>query len=250
VGAVDAFAPQVPPSHVAADPASAYGPDDPAYGPPAPGWQHQDQPAGPGQAPHVPAGEPSTDSVESAAARGAFESVRYPAQAADQDMTTPTVIRDPFQPLNRHGDVAADASDGSDVPADPWDGGYGVGGYPGQSPLEYPDRPPLEFHGEQPDYEFPGFAGDGFPGFTPDGADLPVGSASGAVGQLKGLYLAAEAARPESFDKHFDQLLDRQRKLISEYFKQSAGPGAAASQPSAPDSGRLAGLAGDRRNTR
>jgi hypothetical protein len=167
-------------------------------------------------------------------------------------VTVATVIRDPFQPLSRHGDVAADAGDGADVSANPWDGGYGGDGHPDQPPFEHPDQAPLEYAGQVPpeyagqaplesdgdqfDYEFPGFATDGFPGFTPDGADLPVGSASGAVGQLKGLYLAAEAARPESFDKHFDQLLDRQRKLISEYFKQSAGPGAA--------------LAGGRRNTR
>jgi hypothetical protein len=187
---------------VTADPVNPYGPDDPGYGPPAPGWQHQDRPA-----------EPAP---------------------ADHDLPPePTEARDPFQPLTRHGEEAAAAGRPGDLPAETWEG-------PGVSAL--PDEADLGSHVEHFDYEFPAFT-----------ADLPAGSAAGAVGQLKGLYMAAAQARPESFDKHFDQLLERQRKLISEYFKQSGGPGGAmhpagpatVTAPSRPDDGTLAGSSGD-----
>jgi hypothetical protein len=48
--------------------------------------------------------------------------------------------------------------------------------------------------------------------------------------QLKELYLTAEAIGEENVDKHFDHLLARQRELISEYFRQSAGAGPAGRQ--------------------
>ena len=46
--------------------------------------------------------------------------------------------------------------------------------------------------------------------------------------QLKDLYLTAEAIGEQNVDKHFDQLLARQRELISEYFRQSAAAKPAA----------------------
>jgi hypothetical protein len=201
-------APQPPPAadRIAVPPANAYGPDDPGYGPPAPGWQHQDRPA-----------EPAP---------------------VDQAPVEVTVIRDPFQPPPGQSEEAAATGRGADLPNDPWDA-LGDDGFPGQA-----DPGP---NVGQFDYEFPSFAGD-----------LPAGSAAGAVGQLKGLYMAAAEARPESFDKHFDQLLDRQRKLISEYFKQSGGPGAAAG-PAGPvtvtprpgrGDGTLAGFGGDQWHAR
>jgi hypothetical protein len=44
-----------------------------------------------------------------------------------------------------------------------------------------------------------------------------------ALGQLKDMYQAAETVSQASLDRHFDQLLERQRQLISEYFSESAG---------------------------
>jgi hypothetical protein len=41
--------------------------------------------------------------------------------------------------------------------------------------------------------------------------------------QLRDLYLTAEAIGEQNVDKHFDQLLERQRELISDYFSQPAG---------------------------
>jgi hypothetical protein len=49
--------------------------------------------------------------------------------------------------------------------------------------------------------------------------------------ELKDLYLTAEAIGEENVDKHFDQLLARQRELISEYFRQSAAARPAVASP-------------------
>lgn len=39
--------------------------------------------------------------------------------------------------------------------------------------------------------------------------------------QLKELYLTAEAIGERALDKHFDQLSQRQRELIREFFERS-----------------------------
>jgi hypothetical protein len=41
-----------------------------------------------------------------------------------------------------------------------------------------------------------------------------------ALEQIKDLYLTAEAIGAENLDRHFEELLERQRQLISEYFKE------------------------------
>jgi hypothetical protein len=46
--------------------------------------------------------------------------------------------------------------------------------------------------------------------------------------QIRDFYLTAEAIGEQNVDKHFDQLLARQRELISEYFEQSAATKPAA----------------------
>jgi len=45
-----------------------------------------------------------------------------------------------------------------------------------------------------------------------------------ALGQLKDMYQAAATVSQASLDRHFDQLLERQRQLISDYFSESTGP--------------------------
>jgi hypothetical protein len=79
------------------------------------------------------------------------------------------------------------------------------------------------------------------------------------------LYLAAETISPASFDGHFDELLERQRELISEYFMESGGlspadpivpaaPALSAEPPSSPTplgfdtAASLAALRGELRN--
>jgi hypothetical protein len=56
--------------------------------------------------------------------------------------------------------------------------------------------------------------------------------------QLRDLYLTAEAIGEQNVDKHFDQILARQRELISEYFRQSAAAGPGGPQPGGPQPGQ------------
>jgi hypothetical protein len=77
-------------------------------------------------------------------------------------------------------------------------------------------RGPFEPRGEADapvSSEFPGIADDD-----------PAGSADAALGRLKELHLTAAAIAPQSLDAHFDQVLERQRKLISEYLSEAVGP--------------------------
>jgi hypothetical protein len=54
----------------------------------------------------------------------------------------------------------------------------------------------------------------------------------GALTQLKDLYMTAEAIGEENLGKHYEQLLERQRQLIGEYFKESGFGDSGASQVS------------------
>jgi hypothetical protein len=134
-----------------ADPAVAYGPDDPAYGPPGPEWYARE------------------DTGQQAVA----EELRQ--------------VRGPFEPLDYS------QRSGREI-------GEGAGGYPAASYLAA-------------SYEALGLAG----------TDDDLGGRGGALDQLKDFYAAAEAIGADHLDEHFRQLLERQRKLISEYFRDSAG---------------------------
>ena len=46
-------------------------------------------------------------------------------------------------------------------------------------------------------------------------------AATAKLEQLKDLYLTAEAIGEEALDKHFDQVSERQRQLIREFFDRS-----------------------------
>jgi hypothetical protein len=46
-------------------------------------------------------------------------------------------------------------------------------------------------------------------------------SSTERLDEIKDFYLTAEAIGEENVDKHFNELLDRQRELISQYFKES-----------------------------
>jgi hypothetical protein len=50
--------------------------------------------------------------------------------------------------------------------------------------------------------------------------DADLGGRGGALDQIKDFYAAAEALGAEHFDEHFERLLERQGKLISDYFRQ------------------------------
>ena len=80
-------------------------------------------------------------------------------------------------------------------------------------------------------YEFPGLDDD-----------EPAGSADAALDRLKELHRTAAAVAPQSLDAHFDQLLERQRRLISEYIGEAEAPSAATDDPG---DDRLVGFGGD-----
>jgi hypothetical protein len=144
------------------DPALAYGPDDPAYGPPGPDWYNRDEerPQRTGD------GEPPPEAGEQRSARGPFE----PLAPAERDTTD--------FPLYEPADGEAD-HDGDDA--------------------EEPEvAEPLDF-------------------------GTPSDPEAGALGQVRDLYLTAESISPASLEINFDQLLERQRELITDYFEESGG---------------------------
>jgi hypothetical protein len=146
-----------------AGPASAYGPDDPAYGPTAAGWRQRDDDAV----------QPADDSV--------------PAPAPEEP---DGAVRGPFEPLRSAGDAPVEAGLADAILAEP-----------------EPDDV-LDF-------------------------SSPTDPEAGTVGELRDLYLTAEAISPVRLDRHFDELLERQRRLITEYFTESSGP--VPAEPDEPD---------------
>jgi hypothetical protein len=111
------------------EPASAYGPDDPHYGPPSAEWY----------------------TSEAQAER----------QAAEELQT----IRGVFEPLPNQGESGRQSAAGLPVAFEE-------------------DTPPLE--------------------------------------RIKDFFLTAEAFSAENLDRHFDELLERQRQLISAFFTETA----------------------------
>jgi hypothetical protein len=232
----DAPAHPSPPAHANppanANPSSAYGPDDPAYGPPEPGWSHQDRPTADvhgaeqsGRAESAGAAEPVTlepphpqpllaeqpTPGQSRPEQPGSEPAA-PEQAEPEQSATPRPVttdqppvRGPFEPLVEHDrQTSAAASLSADHPATDPEG-----------------RP----------YDFPGLDDD-----------EPAGSADAALDRLKELHRTAAAVAPQSLDAHFDQLLERQRRLISEYISEAEAPPAATD---GPGDDRLVGLGGD-----
>jgi hypothetical protein len=59
----------------------------------------------------------------------------------------------------------------------------------------------------------------------------PTDPGAGTLGDLRDLYLTAEAISPARLDRHFEQLLERQRRLISQYFQAPGPPGSAEPAP-------------------
>jgi hypothetical protein len=56
----------------------------------------------------------------------------------------------------------------------------------------------------------------------PVGFELPEADGTPPLEQIEKFYLAAEAISAENLDTHFDELLERQRQLISAYFTEAA----------------------------
>jgi hypothetical protein len=56
----------------------------------------------------------------------------------------------------------------------------------------------------------------------PAAFELPGADGATPLDQIRNFYLTAEATGPENLDRHFDELLERQRQLISGYFNEAA----------------------------
>jgi hypothetical protein len=241
-----------------ADASAAYGRDDPAYGPPGPDWYTREQSASNSAqaAAESAGGTARADTVQAEAAQTAAvqaeTGLAETAQAAAAPIDlNPQAVRGPFEPLveaARQTSVpnAAGADHGTEgTMARPWEDARDVVGGSAWSSaddeLEAAQAGPSGY--EPASYEFPGIADDD-----------PAGSADAALDRLKALHLTASAVAPQSLDAHFEQLLDRQRKLISEYLGQIGGPGtpAATSTPTAADDedGSLVGFGDDHRSSR
>ncbi len=171
------------------DPVLAYGPDDPAYGPPGPDWYRQRaEELGP---PGPPEPEAAEAAGEARAVRGPFE----PLSPVDRE----EALRANYQPADGQGRVSEASFDET---------GFDEAGT-GQ-----PDSDPEIF--EMPVPELLDFG-------------TPTDPEAGTLGQIRDLYQTAETVSQDSLDRHFDQLLERQRELISEYFKESLDSAGAAS---------------------
>ncbi len=139
-----------------------------------------------------------------AAPRGPFEAARpgrptsvtgsvEPPPAANA-VTRPTAALTPLPPLPQPGLLSAPpARSASRVP---------------EPPLRDLPEPPLRGLPEPPHA-------------VPEPAHAVPEAAAAKLDQLKDLYFAAEAIGEERLDKHFDQVSQRQRELIREFFERS-----------------------------
>jgi len=121
----------------------------------------------------------------------------------DQDEGETASVRGPFEPL-RPGE-----RDGS-----------GAGEY------RPADDDEMSLDGEDADASYPDISSyESLDDEIPDLLDFgtPSDPEAGTLGQIQDLYLTAESISPASLDRHFDQLLEKQRQLISDYFKESGG---------------------------
>jgi len=139
-----------------------------------------------------------------------------PAVRLSPETAETSAVRSPFEPLKRTG-AEAGASDGQYAADDPW------GARPGR-----------------PDYAPAGFE-------SPDDFELDLSGLEGdALGQLHGLYDVAGTIPGGGSDEQFHQLLERQRKLIGEYFKESGGHAPVVPPPGPAAGETLAGTLGER----
>ena len=70
-------------------------------------------------------------------------------------------------------------------------------------------------------------------GSGPDQESASEGSRE-KLEKIKDLYLTVEAIGDDNVGKHFDELMQRQRELISDYFKET-GIGSGKSRTAQPD---------------
>ena len=72
--------------------------------------------------------------------------------------------------------------------------------------------------------------------YQPAHAELPPADTQEKIEQIKDLYLTAEAIGEDALSKHFDQLRQRQRSLISEFFEKAGLGSSTLPKPDIGDS--------------
>lgn len=60
------------------------------------------------------------------------------------------------------------------------------------------------------------------PAETRPAESVPASAAAAKLDQIKDLYLTAEAIGEDALARHFEQVSERQRQLIKEYFEEAA----------------------------
>jgi hypothetical protein len=172
--------------------AVAYGPDDPAYGPPTPDWYQRAEEA-----------RQQEVQDELRQSRGPFEPLPPDHQVTEPP--PPSSAPADGQPADTN--QAADQDDQDDQDGDQ--------------------------HDDQNDDQN-------------DDLDVAlVGQGTGPLARIKDLYATAESIGERRLDRHFEQLLERQRQLISDYFTKRQIRGSAGPRPTAVTRpGAAAGSAG------
>jgi hypothetical protein len=230
-----------------ADASGAYGRDDPAYGPPPPGWSHQDRPIEDLRGAGQPRGaEPVGAAEPIGAAPKAEQAAAEPARV--EQLTVEQLKAEPFEAEQFEAEQVS-AEQPTAGQAEPEPAATPPPAAPDHHPVRGPFEPLVE-HDRQTSgaaAEHPATDADGRPyEFTGLDDDAPAGSADAALDRLRELHRTAAAVAPQSLDAHFDQLLERQRRLISEYISESEGPSAA----DVSDDDSLVGFGGDFTGTR
>jgi hypothetical protein len=135
-------------------------------------------------------------------------------------------MRSPFEPLARSS-AGSWSTEAGQTSAGQADDGHAAREY---AATEYaaPEYEAAEHaeHAEHADYELSAYPSAGYESPGIDDFDLAGSDDDDALGQLRYLYASAERMGAETTeaggtDSQFGQLLDKQRKLISEYFKES-----------------------------
>ena len=182
----------------------------PGYGPPPA--------AGPGPGPgHHPYGEPVHGGgyayvIREEEAPPPRPSAPRPSASQPQPQEPPAFgHRDPGRPAPDDPAAAPGPaySPGDPAYGPPSPGWYSTEAQAGQQTAE-------EIAGARGAFE-PAPKGDS--GQDPGADDPPRGT---PLEQLEDFYLTAEASSPENLNRHFDELLERQRRLISEFFTGEA----------------------------
>lgn len=187
------------------DSAAAYGPDDPAYGPPGRDWYERAE---------SEADRWQESEEELRQARGPFEPL-----PPDHEVRTPPPPD--FEAAASAANVTSAASAAGVTSAASVADTARAGAHAGvgDASFQRSGGPPADPQADRQAGRQADRPAD--PDIDPRDDDLDValvGQGAGPLERIKDLYTTAEAIGERRLDRHFEQLLERQRQLISDYF--------------------------------